>query len=89
MLTTINETIKPTFAVVWQKLSSVLVGIAHNFQAIKTRVSGIFFNEVNLDLISEEDNCEPNPVIKVSILTNAGLGSVPYYCFLWEERKLY
>ncbi|NEO69688.1 hypothetical protein [Moorena sp. SIO3H5] len=89
MFIKINENIKPTFAVVWQKLSSVLLGITHNLQAIKTRVSGIFFNEVNLDLISEEDNCEPNPVIKVSILTNAGLGSVPYYCFLWEERRLY
>ncbi|AOY84073.1 hypothetical protein BJP36_33255 [Moorena producens JHB] len=84
MLRTINETIKPTFAVVWQTLLSVLVGIAHNLQAIKTRFSGIFFNEVNLDLISEEDNCEPNPVIKVSMLTNAGLGSVPYYCFFWK-----
>ncbi|NEO15259.1 MULTISPECIES: hypothetical protein [unclassified Moorena] len=84
MLTKINETIKPTFSVVWQTLSSVLLGIAHNFQAIKTRFSGIFFNEVNLDLISEEDNCEPNPVIKVSMLTNAGLGTVPYYCFFWK-----
>ncbi|AOX03526.1 hypothetical protein BJP34_32510 [Moorena producens PAL-8-15-08-1] len=84
MLTKINETIKPSFAVVWKTLSSVLLGIAHNFQAIKTRFSGIFFNEVNLDLISEEDNCEPNPVIKVSMLTNAGLGSVPYYCFFWK-----